>query len=484
MKLIYTWIDGYKNLKNSYIEFPGRTIPTAVIGNNGTGKSNLIEALITIFISLYYDEVPDFNFKISYESHGKKVTITKDLTTGSLNITVDETAWTRAAFRKRIRNPDLMPPFPSMIFGYYSGTCERLIKKFGRYQRTYAAKLKAQSEDLDKLFIFSDIKQAKFILLALLAEKNSSLLNDISISSLDRLSITIRPSNSYNPNRDDPKFWGAQGTILRFIADLDNWAIDSISSRLTAEEDVPDIEYQRKYIIDQRGLEKFRSSSTSRRGANIARMLQALNSKSMLVDIDYTLKHVDGTSTFNFEELSEGEKQLISVIGGLHITDKDECIVLLDEPDTHLNPAWTWRYSSLLKEALGPEGESSSTVIVTTHNPILISGLLKEQVLIAHNDSGRLSYTYPHRDPRGQGVANVLTSEFFGLPSSLDEHTQNLIDERLQLAYKKDKLTTNETSRLKEINSYLEVLGLTISFRDLNYKKFEESIYNKGRGLR
>lgn len=479
MKLIYLWVDGYKNLKNSHIEFLDRNIPTAVIGNNGTGKSNLIEALLTIFISLYYDEVPDFNFKISYEAHGKKVNITKVTTSGPINITVDDTVWSRVAFKKRIHSPDLMPPFPSMIFGYYSGTCERLIKKFRRYNRTYAAKLKAQSDDLDKLFNFSDINQAKFILLALLAEKNSSLLNDISISSLDRLSITIRPNNSYNPNRDDPKFWGAQGTILKFLADLDNWAIDSISSRLTSEEETPDIEHERKYIIDQLGLEKFGSSSTSKRGANIASMLQALNSKSMLVDIDYTLKHVDGISTFNFEELSEGEKQLISVIGGLHITDKDECLVLLDEPDTHLNPAWTWRYSSLLKEALGSERENSSTVIIATHNPILISGLTKNQVLIAHNNNGRLSYAHPYRDPRGQGVANVLTSEFFGLPSSLDEHTQNIIDERLVLAYKKDKLTIGEASRLKEINSYLDILGLTISFRDESYKKFEESIYAK-----
>jgi ABC-type cobalamin/Fe3+-siderophores transport system ATPase subunit len=479
MKIIYLWVDRYKNLKNSHVEFSDGEIPTAVIGKNGTGKSNLIEALLNIFISLYFNEPPNFNFKILYEAHGKKITIEKLITNGSFTVTVDDIAWTRAAFRKRVHNSSSMPPFPAMIFGYYSGTCERLRKQFRRYERTYAAKLKKQSDDLDKTFNFSDINQAKFILLAVLADSKNSLLNDISISSLDRLSITIRPGNSYNPNHDEPKFWGAQGTILKFLADLDNWAIDSISSRLNSEEETSDIEYERKYIINQRGLEKFSDSSTSRRGANISSMLQALKTKSMLVDIDYTLKHTDGISTFNFEELSEGEKQLISVIGGLHITDKDECLILLDEPDTHLNPAWTWRYSSLLKDALGSEQSNSSTVIIATHNPILISGLTKNQVLIAHNNNGQLSYEHPYRDPRGQGVANVLTSEFFGLPSSLDEHTQNIIDERLVLAYKKDKLTTDEASRLKEINSYLDVLGLTISFRDERYKKFEESIYAK-----
>lgn len=479
MKITSLWIDKYKNLNDSHIEFLDNEIPTAVIGNNGTGKSNLIEALLTIFISVYFDESPNFNFQISYEAHGKKVTITKLITNGSFTVTVDEIEWTRIAFRKRIHNSDLMPPFPAMIFGYYSGTCERLRKQFRRYGRTYAAKLKNQSDDLDKFFNFSDINQAKFILLAVLSDRKNTLLSDISISSLDRLSITIRPNNSYDPNHDEPKFWGAQGAILGFLADIDNWAIDSVSSRLTSEDETSDLEYQRKYIINQDGLEKLGRSSTSRRGANIASMLQALKTKSMLVDIDYTLKHINGTSTFNFEELSEGEKQLISVIGGLHITENNECLVLLDEPDTHLNPAWTWRYSSLLKDALGSDQLNSSTVIIATHNPILISGLTKNQVLIAHNKNGLLTYDHPHRNPRGQGIANVLTSEFFGLPSSLDEHTQNLIDERLSLAYKKGKLTNDEAIRLKEVNSLLDILGLTISFRDDNYKKFEESIYEK-----
>ncbi|CAI8887710.1 AAA family ATPase [Pseudomonas zeae] len=480
MKIISLWVDGYKNLVDTHIGFRDNEIPTAVIGNNGTGKSNLIEALLSIFIGLYFGEPPRFRFELLYEAHGKNVKITKHSIDGSFTVVVDNIEWTRAAFRRRIHSSSLMPPFPAMIFGYYSGTCERLKNQFKRYGRTYSTKLRKQSDDLDKFFNFSDIDQAKFILLSVLSDRNSALLSDISISSLDRLSITIRPSNRYNPNQDEPKFWGAQGAILGFLADLDNWAIDSSSSRVSSGDETLDLEYERKYTLNQQGLEKLGGSSASRRGANISIMLQALKTKSMLVAVDYTLKHINGISTFNFEELSEGEKQLISVIGALHISEKNECLVLLDEPDTHLNPAWTWRYSSLLKNALGSEQSNSSTVLIATHNPVLISGLTKNQVLIAHSKNGQLTYDYPYRDPRGQGVANVLTSEFFGLPSSLDEHTQSLIDERLFLAYKKERLTIVEAMRLKEINSRLDMLGLTISFRDDNYKKFEESIYNNG----
>ena len=110
---------------------------------------------------------------------------------------------------------------------------------------------------------------------------------------------------------------------------------------------------------------------------------------------------------------------------------------------------------------------------------MLISGLSKEQVLIAHNRNGHLLYDNPHRDPKGQGIANILTGEFFGLPSSLDEHTQSLLDERLSLAYKTQRLSDIENLRLNQINLELQSLGLSISFRDPAYAEFEESKYGK-----
>ena len=58
MQLKSVYIDGYKNLINTSIDFQKTDIPMAIIGNNGTGKSNLIEALLHIFIGLYFDDPP------------------------------------------------------------------------------------------------------------------------------------------------------------------------------------------------------------------------------------------------------------------------------------------------------------------------------------------------------------------------------------------------------------------------------------------
>lgn len=45
MKLKQLAVSGYKNLVDASIEFGESAFPLTVIGNNGTGKSNLLEAV-------------------------------------------------------------------------------------------------------------------------------------------------------------------------------------------------------------------------------------------------------------------------------------------------------------------------------------------------------------------------------------------------------------------------------------------------------
>ena len=71
MQLKKIYIDGYKNLIQTSIELQSSNIPLAIIGNNGSGKSNLMEALLHIFIGLYYNDPPDFDFSLEYEAHNK-----------------------------------------------------------------------------------------------------------------------------------------------------------------------------------------------------------------------------------------------------------------------------------------------------------------------------------------------------------------------------------------------------------------------------
>jgi hypothetical protein len=126
----------------------------------------------------------------------------------------------------------------------------------------------------------------------------------------------------------------------------------------------------------------------------------------------------------------------------------------------------------MLAEAFGPDPLQRSTVLMATHDPVIISGMVREQVVMAQKPSPEQPlFSRPRRNPRGQGVANLLcSSEFFGLPSSLDKETQKLMDERLAISIKL-KLNADDKARLKALNEQLEILP-GVSERDPDYVAF------------
>jgi len=228
---------------------------------------------------------------------------------------------------------------------------------------------------------------------------------------------------------------------------------------------------ERSYYFSEGGL-----SALARRlqagGDNVYLALESLRARGMLRSVSFRIKGRSADKPFTFEHLSEGEKQLLAVAGSITLTNQSDNLVLLDEPDTHLNPQWSWEYPSMLAEAFGRAKQSRSTVLMATHDPVMISGLARDQVLLAHTPTAdRQLFSRPHRNPRGQGIANLLcSSEFFGLPSSLDKETQKLMDERLRISIK-PQLTPTDKDHLKALNNQLEILP-GVSERDPEYVAF------------
>jgi len=207
-------------------------------------------------------------------------------------------------------------------------------------------------------------------------------------------------------------------------------------------------------------------------GDNVYLALESLRARGMLRSVSFGLRRLGVEKVFPFDQLSEGEKQLLAVVGAVKLTNQQDNLVLLDEPDTHLNPHWSWDYPGMLTEAFRTEQRPRSTVLMATHDPVMISGMVRDQVLLAHPPTpGRPLFTRPRRNPRGQGVANILcSSEFFGLPSSLDKESQKLLDERLAISIKPE-LTAADKSRLKVLNEQLEIQP-GVSERDPDFVAF------------
>jgi hypothetical protein len=177
-----------------------------------------------------------------------------------------------------------------------------------------------------------------------------------------------------------------------------------------------------------------------------------------------------GGGNVTYRDLSEGEQQLLLVLGLLKFTARDEALFLLDEPDTHLNPAWSTQYLAFLDRFI--RGRDSCHIVMSSHDPLVFAGLERAQVRIfGRDEKGRAIAEPPDQDPRGMGVAAILTSDLFRLKTTLDAKTQAALDRQRVLAMK-ETLTPEEESELGRIRDDLRGRGFDFTIRDPLYQEF------------
>jgi ABC-type multidrug transport system ATPase subunit len=181
-----------------------------------------------------------------------------------------------------------------------------------------------------------------------------------------------------------------------------------------------------------------------------------------------------------FQDLAEGERQLLTVLGLMRFTAEKEALFLLDEPDTHLNPAWCLDYLDNLR-TYGAEPPNSQ-IIMTTHSPLTFAGMDKNEVVVMErNGHGRIFAEHPTSAPRGMGFAAILTSDFFGLRSTLDKDTLTKIDTKRELALKPD-MTDEDRMELEKLNNELGKLDFSHTVRDPLYEEFIRAITTAAEG--
>jgi hypothetical protein len=141
-------IRNFKNLDDTIIEFDTSRMETVLIGQNGTGKSNVIEAIATIFRDL---EDPrretSFAYKIAYQCKGSLINIDhRHGDTASSAAHINGQPISMGLIKNRESKY-----LPNHVFGYYSGTSERLQAIFDPPQRRYydAAITPGADEKLD-----------------------------------------------------------------------------------------------------------------------------------------------------------------------------------------------------------------------------------------------------------------------------------------------------------------------------------------------
>jgi predicted ATPase len=501
MRLDSVRIDNYKNLKDLCIDFDETSPYTVLVGENGAGKSNLIEALTFIFRNLDLDAVAPFGYELKYRCRSKHVRVVakQDQMPSFWQRQPDSHDYVELPKRRFMETDHQGKPLfrPAFVFGYYSGPSDRLAALYEEHRRRYYRRIikpeakraggLVDSNALRRLF-YAQTLHGQFALLAFFmddqdgasAEDRAFLREHLLIDGLDGVLFALKkpPWSTTGKKGGDPRFWIADGEVRDFLDRLYQAALLPMRMDRRIPVDLtkdPLVESLYLFLPGSEALSEVYRSYGSQYAFFTA--LESTYISKVLAEVRTRVRMTDaaGGGAVTYRDLSEGEQQLLLVLGLLKFTAEDEALFLLDEPDTHLNPAWSTQYLEFLDRfiRLRQRGDTCH-IIMTSHDPLVFSRLERTEVQVFLRDpDGRVSAKPPAQSPRGMGIEAILSSDLFRLRSGgLDLPTQRDLDLQRSLSMKEVPLTEDERETLRTVTQRLESLGFWRSGQDKLFELF------------
>ena len=426
MKIISLKVDGdYKSLHNFEQTFrtdgdSNTTLsPICLVGLNGSGKSNLIEALSEIFcyleiINLPYERITqkakqsDLRFEIEYDlllKKAKKRRRIKIIKQDSGNPIFLETDGEKENIIEGAKSQ--LDILPTRIIGYSSGLNETISIPFFKTNSFYSEEVRNQARDEDKRrqpiaesrTLFMDYDSNAAILLAnyLFSSKKQLLVFREHLRIRDVASFQIIIKLTYGSKKPVDLTEELKDSIARLKKCADVTDEDTKEDRITFS-----------YNINPRTRKRFREHFVDAKTFfTVVYKLSLLNAlaltgserkfyrredvKEGLLDRPPTVSKED--KIFNIAQLrlkllkpekeidyagiSDGEHQFIHVFGTVKLFDEPGCLFLLDEPESHFNPRWRREFVQMLGDITS---SGNQEFIISTHSPFIVSGCKKENV--------------------------------------------------------------------------------------------------------
>lgn len=376
MKINYIYIDGYKNLNELELFFNDDSAVNALIGNNGSGKSNVIEALTTVFTSVYNDLDVNFIYEIRYIVEKNEIVISNKEGRGFLKN------------GKAIKKAEKESLLPRSIFLYYCGETERLKKlALDCQDKKFEKALKNDGEITTKYLSCVGLKEFSAALLANAIYNNSTygkVCDLIGINNVEGPVIFYlkRPSWSRSATITEESFWNARGSVAMLLHAIKDAGKLEIIDKNTA-----------KIVVNNLAKLKLDAENPFDLFIRFELLIQADILDSIVFSI---IKN--GIEIYP-DDLSEGEKQLAQFLSILEATKDYRALFLLDEFDAFLHPNWQRRFAEII-DGISITGQ----VLFTTHSPLTLGKVRKENIRILKD--GKV-YT-PSTDTFNRDITEVL----------------------------------------------------------------------------
>jgi predicted ATPase len=366
MRLRSLSIASYKNLRDFSIEFAGDEFIDILVGKNGSGKSNFLEALIEIFDHIYGFKTggpgPGFDYEIGWEIGETKTRLAWKDAQLSIN----------GAARQQIGNT----PLPANIIIYYSGQNDTVADLIDRYRNAYRRTVRRANVAAIPRFIGIG-PDYKAILLALMlmlpenararqylcAKLGIEKVGSTALLTLRRPSIASK-SRTYDPFDNDQLFWGVKGLARTFL--------DQLIGCITGAFNPGDL-YDRETDAYQLNVDvqRFREAFTATASDAVFCLFNALHVLDMIEDMAIPVRLAANTEVSS-RAFSDGQFQSIYLFAISELFKNRECLTLLDEPDAFLHPEWQYEFLGQIL-AISEEAARTNHIIMSSHSASTIA---------------------------------------------------------------------------------------------------------------
>ena len=357
MKLNKITFDNYKNLAKEF-SFEQANNYVALIGLNGSGKSNLLEAISLLFAHTMGIEVdsPFAQYRLTYDIRGHRVDITEGDSLANGTISEEN--------------------LPSSLIACYSGEDNRLWNSgFERYYVDFFNKAIRGGEYKPKVLYINKYCWKIAFLSLLFSEKDEvkSFISDKLHIDTDSVYVHFFTKDGANPQRHDASNWYG-----RVSAKYPN--IQILVNDLKSNEDV------------DLNCIKYPGLTPDQIVFYYLYFLHMPDKQGTLgLEADKVIEKIEiSVNGYDFDNLSEGEKKLILIECITNVLGDESSLILLDEPDAHIHIA-------MKKDLLKLISEFEGQTIMTTHSPMFLNkrwnGFVEKNIFYMHD--GKIEDTEP-----------------------------------------------------------------------------------------
>lgn len=388
MKLKKLQIKKYKNLIDFTVDFESGKGLSILIGNNGSGKSNVLEAISGIFVNAYSAKaIHKFVYSLTYEIKGKEVKLEQTIYRCQYYVDGKVIAVKELALRGLL---------PTNVIALYSGEDKRWWHNY--YEPFYLKFTRdinaGTSNTLSPKMYYINKYYWDIALLSLVystAEDDKQFLREtIGRDTVDNILLFY----TQNVERH------CKSELLKSFLQ----SVNLFSEHSKGSEGEPIYLYAmtKENIFDTYGVQVFEDFAAVK---NFYMFVDAkfLNNKPEEFNyyekqlFDYfvqaympkdkkVIKNIELIyNGFSAKDLSEGEKKLILIRSVLSFVADENSLILFDEPDANIHEGRKQQIYNLFAEYC----KFDRQMVVATHSPILAQLANEKELLMLDHEGGK-----------------------------------------------------------------------------------------------